>query len=686
MTRFRNIRDNSIRDQTRPGNIGDPPDPFEQVFSLREQAETFQSSVEGIGRALSQDDLDIHDAVTIALDALTIVDSVIPGLDIPVVDFERSEVENFDELTPLNSLDNVAAGILPSLDSDPFDCDRWAAGPFCQYGQFFRGLDFGAGLVVSFTDCETCIRASVTAFGVELPLFMVCYRRDECRPTPPAPAPAPAPTPAPEPEPGSLRTFNCIAPPQEEPYVFWVAGTLQTEGRKEYSAPVNQGGFLTGSTSQISARGGLGLFIPVEEWEDPIRYIRSQGWTLAQRRASNTWTSEERTFQNSISVTKFDFYSETEYQGFRFGVPESAVFDFAYSRWKGMVLYRIQVFDITHISTVIENHRFSEARPTGSTRYVSRYNALSRPRFTYSNYSPEACIVGPVSPPPQVVTDPPITPPRRCPVTCCPDTQERLDFIIYRLGLQNLPVEMEDSITDPEDTTRPVDNMVEMNYLFIKYFMEIAGEFPIKLNVITDEGEESGEREIPNMSLYFAEVYALLFSIGRDSDASWAGSISTLGLLAQVEAMLVNIQSLVEANSEFMGYRLNNIERDIQLPFNPQGNPSTDSQSDFFTPTTMKALAFESQEKFTLYAFMERANYILGVLQHTVMETGTPDYLDSVLVDIGQRILNSQSPEEQETSRSKTRDRLEKLEQQLNQYRRANNMPEITISLKTTQP
>ena len=97
MTRFRNIRDTSVRDQTRPGNIGDPPDPFEQVFSFREQAETFQSSVEGIGRALSQENLDIHDAVTIALDALTIVDSVIPGLDIPVVDFERSEVENFDD-------------------------------------------------------------------------------------------------------------------------------------------------------------------------------------------------------------------------------------------------------------------------------------------------------------------------------------------------------------------------------------------------------------------------------------------------------------------------------------------------------------------------------------------------------------------------------------------------------------
>ncbi|MGD1849297.1 MAG: hypothetical protein ACFCBU_01375, partial [Cyanophyceae cyanobacterium] len=279
MTRFRKLKDRSIRNPNSVNggndnnNIDNPWDGFAQ------RIDALGDSVNGLARQLNQEDLDIHDAATIALDALTIIDSVIPGVDIPIVDFERAKTPYFDTLTPVNGLENISAGILPELNEDPFACNLFSGGPMCALEFLERGLDFGAGLTVSFDDNEICIRASVNGFGVEVPLFMVCYRKpSEDEPAPPE-----------ETEEDSISlpntsgsSFNCVRLSGDPPYEYWLVHNEVIESRTEYDHYIQRNGrpffFSVRSIKTITSNPGSYIQIPSERLEDPTRYLKEQGF------------------------------------------------------------------------------------------------------------------------------------------------------------------------------------------------------------------------------------------------------------------------------------------------------------------------------------------------------------------------------------------------------------------------
>ena len=507
---------------------------------------------------------------------------------------------------------------------------------------------------------------------------MVCYRKPE-EPSDDDGGDGEDDLPNPLPNP-SGKSFNCTRLQGDPPFELVIAENYTVEQYTQYKLTATRIGTFRSDDAYWAtetSEPGFAEPIPSSEWENIGSYLEDRGWRLEQRRRMGTWTTEETFFRNSISITVFFYVKDVFRLGWQWGGAGDNDADFQHNKWITQIFYKLEVNSREEKDFILKNHQYAMTYPNRLNRYVAAYNPRGSPRYEWAEEDRTACVSGPVQQ--SINVDPPILPPRRKPVTCCPDTQDRLDFMIHHLGLKRFPVPMEDSLTDDKDTTRNVDNMAEFQFLFLRYFMEAVGEFPVKLNVVTDEGDRSGEVIINNMAEFIALNHAKNFAIKKDADAAWAGSIATLGQTTQLLSMQTTVLDYVEAISQFLAYKANTIEREIELPFNPQANPFTSSQREFFTTTKVKTLGHVNEDKATFYAFMEKAHYILGLMQHELMTQGTEEELEDYLNDLERKILGPRTTDEIVEEAKKETANLKAIQDKLNEYQKANGLPEITI-------
>lgn len=673
---------NSAPQATRePGEEQEPGPLAEFMEDFEENIETIGGNLSAIGNTLGREDKDLFDAATIALDALAITDSFIPGLDVPYVSFERVDEEQFDELEPVPGLDDLAYEILPWVGLDPFDCEEFPESPICDPTGISFSLDFEVGVNVAFTDCEICAEGSISAFGVEIPVFTVCYRRDECIEDPPGGGSwigNNPPYPIPE---QSENSFNCSFPRGDLPLSFWVADSIEEIIDRTYFRAFSGAAINETTTRQIIAKPGLVEPATEDDIENLIEFLEGNGWELSRRDRSGTWISEERNFSTRVPTTRFVFRKIIEESGLQFGRPETSEFLWSRNHYIYQFVYSVEVREREHIAQIIANHPFSVNRPSGVYRYISDWQFDRSPRAVWSEIVREGCAVGIDVSGPTGRIDPPLTPTRRREMACCRANQDKLDYIIHRLGLRDLPFTMNPKITTEPGKTEQVQNLVGVLGYGIRNILETLGQFPIELDIVTDEGEEANDLKFTNASEMFSNIFTMLFSTYRDADATYAASVSILGQLSQILATLVSVEDRASVVNEFMGNKMNPAERTLHLPFNPEANPATSSVSQLFTPTDVQTVGYTNEDELTLYASLERINFMLSAVYHTFVETGTPEELEARLEELGQKAIGANGGTETEKQEESLKEKLKDIEERLNKYQKDNNLPEIGLKI-----
>lgn len=691
MTRFKNRRDRT-RDGTRQTQREEEDDfDFqEHAENVYEEREGIVSNIDGIRDAISDGEVDTFDAATIALDTLALSETIIPGVDIPYVDFERVDETSFDELTPLNDFENVSYGALPWFTGDPSDCDSWGSGPLCQLEDFDITDGIGGGVDVTFSDCEICSEANVSAFGISMPLAMVCYRRDECLPDPGAPGGPGGPGHGtgggiPPSGGGGSRTprgRNCGRLEGDPPYNIFLVESVRLFHTKEVFPTEVDYAFDRLETKEYSSVAGLFDALPRGEEKNIFFHLRENGWRQTRRRSVRSLSPREISRNPSAKTTQIQFTRAAPGRGD--GVPLEGTAFFAFQDLSIDILYLTQVTlqDRRELSYALGNYRYTYAGRDGEIKYnaeVFRPGRSTIPQITEDSYIPVACVLGPEDE--FGDTDPPVnTGDTR--MACCKDTEDKMDYIIAKMGFKNLPIKMDESMTDDEDTVVDVDNVTDVITTGLKGIFELIGEYPLKMKVRTDEGEVSREMEFPNLTEMIAEMFGMLFSAGRDADSAYAATIACLGMLTQNQAMMVSIHDLCDVMNQWAGMKMNPKKRELDLPFNPQVNPGTASQSELFTRTKVETQGYCYEDSMTLYAFQERLSMLVGKLEHASSISGTPDEIMEKLDELADIARGKKSDEDEEGEEEKVKDRIKEMERSINKYQKANGLPEVKLSLK----
>lgn len=647
---------------------------------------------------------DPDQALTFVKDAVDMADLILPGdgLTVPIGPFEieiesvEGEKDWLEPNSPGSNWYSDRTGDPPS----PFDCERWPNSPFCQ-----SVLDtvkegwFGIGVSISISENEICINPTFTIAFFTMPMGNFCYRRTQ--PEEPEPEPetinnqdGPTCT-------GCLKKTNELALWGLYTYSrsYWVYEPIPTFDRMtnecKFSSPQQLGidhvgsgdfGGICGPATRLPLRKILqGDF----DLRDPDNQIQYQYYVQ-----DNAKFSRRSGFQDAIAIV-FDKYANVTKDPTRpYGVfPVSTRTS---DRGSDQIDYYVQYFwkasdnRADEISSISINSEYSASIkktpiPVTGTYWDGYRNVPYNcgNRYTYwTNVVKRAISPAVVQTAKRRRPEPPPLDRRPEDMGCCPETQDQLQWLVKKLGLNRLPVAATESITADEEKTIRLDSLVELVHYGTKSTLEVLGEWPVKIEIRTDEGEESGEIKLPNIAETLAELFGLEFGTSRDSDAAYAAAIAGLGVSSSILSTLISTLDRVEALSEFVGGRVKPVTREFQLPFDPFADPDTTSQQKLFTPTTVKTEGWENDDKQVLATVVSEVREKIKLLEAVFVERGRPDQMINrlqKLADLAKGVVSASEMPEQDKS---WRQSVTELETQINTYLEANGMQKVKLNIK----
>lgn len=643
---------------------------------------------------------DPDQALTFVKDAVDMADLILPGdgLTVPIGPFEieiesvEGEKDWLEPNSPGSNWYSDRTGDPPS----PFDCERWPNSPFCQ-----SVLDtvkegwFGIGVSISISENEICINPTFTIAFFTMPMGNFCYRR--------------TPEEEPEPEP---PTFNdqdgplctgCL-PPTRKPALwglydysrsYWVVESVPVFDRMtntcSMTPPQQQGIDHVGS----GTFGGVcppARSLPLRriiqgdfDLKDPENQVRYQYWVndFPFRRFSNCTAIVFSKFQNVVRDP------ERKY-GVR--VIDTRTSSGGHDQIDSYTQYFWKASDdlADRVAAIRVNSEYStRLRPIPREITGTYWNGFRNVPYncgTSNKYWTD--VVKRVVAPAVVETgdrrrpEPPPLDRRPEDMGCCPETQDQLQWLVKKLGLNRLPVAATESITADEEKTIRLDSLVELVHHGAKSTLEVLGEWPVKIEIRTDEGEESGEIKLPNVAETLAELFGLEFGTSRDSDAAYAAAIAGLGVSSSILSTLISTLDRVEALSEFVGGRVKAVTREYELPFDPFADPGTTSQEKLFTRTLVKTEGWENDDKLVLATLVSEIREQIKLLEAVFVERGHPEQLMGrlqKLADLAKGVVSASEMPEEDKSWRQT---VTELETQVNTYLEANGMQKVKLNIK----
>lgn len=182
-----------------------------------------------------------------------------------------------------------------------------------------------------------------------------------------------------------------------------------------------------------------------------------------------------------------------------------------------------------------------------------------------------------------------------------------LATIFYRLGLHRLPGQVPESLLldkdkykDPKDQPLIfIEDAIEYQEYLLKNLDGIFGQFPIRFTIKKedDQGRIKEEKAIfPNISEALSEIIGTLIGIAEDSDTSVALGIKNLIETTKCSNLALTAVDTARSNADYLGYKAEEIERIVTLPFNPNGK----NLNEFLTETELKITSFDNVDDNTL--------------------------------------------------------------------------------------
>lgn len=172
------------------------------------------------------------------------------------------------------------------------------------------------------------------------------------------------------------------------------------------------------------------------------------------------------------------------------------------------------------------------------------------------NYFKREIIVVPLDVP-NIVPPPPI--PR---MKCCPKVQENdelLRLIAKRLGAYDYPVSVPKILTDRGKGTESIENLTRFHSWLGKQLDALCGNYPVEIEIedsdLTQDGNQTKNLKIPNISEGIAEMLGMLLQIQAETSATLNAAIRTLIETSSTKKTAIITHDYAVANAEFLGYK-----------------------------------------------------------------------------------------------------------------------------------
>ncbi|MGL6339169.1 MAG: hypothetical protein ACRC80_08520 [Waterburya sp.] len=175
------------------------------------------------------------------------------------------------------------------------------------------------------------------------------------------------------------------------------------------------------------------------------------------------------------------------------------------------------------------------------------------------------------------------------------------------VGVQNFEeIIVPESITKQDSTEVKLKSPAQAFGYLIKTIDELMGEFPIKIQIedanATQAGNQKLELELPNLAEGIAEIFGLLVATNQSSQVNTA--LITDNLMVSTQGLISSnvTQDLALANADYLGYGLQQEERKLKLPFNPEG----EQFSELIKPSEMSYESYDNKDDKNLQHDMVR--------------------------------------------------------------------------------
>ncbi|MEL7406336.1 MAG: hypothetical protein AAFN00_05160 [Cyanobacteria bacterium J06558_2] len=205
-----------------------------------------------------------------------------------------------------------------------------------------------------------------------------------------------------------------------------------------------------------------------------------------------------------------------------------------------------------------------------------------------------------------------------------------VDF--YRSGHHRLPIRTLQSLLNTEGGNQEIKiyDAISFQEWLVKQIDALVGEFPLKLNFKTTDAENKEvETEIclENISEALAEFLPLILGTAEDTDLLIQIGMKNLIENSKGTNTSARIYDYVVANAAFLGYRGNEVEREIDLTFTPKSANMTSAMKS----SKGKYVGWEMEDKDTLIETVKRTLIATEIVKAALFIPFTPG--DSITGD-----------------------------------------------------
>src|SRR6476469_994393 len=439
------------------------------------------------------------------------------GFEFPDVSFSPEP-----EITPgLVPIGNTGFYQSPVEPVDPHDCERWPSSPYCGSTGFSRDR-LGLDTQYSVNPCEICMVIDPTLVFVNLPPYTICKRSNApgCIPE----VPLPPPDYPPEDSNGYQRTCR------DGTYAY-IGIPADTE---------IQGMFFLKDTDVADIWNAL--------FSKALTELKSyysnlpDGWSGLYFAPGYVFPAYDMGYNSDLGGAQLIKVKNGEKSYFRIESPTLDV--------------QTQYYGFYDLNG--EEQFFNP----GGFSVVHKIVEFSVPGCE------DAGNMGPVGSPPYPLDREP------CCMACSQDSEELLRLIYLRLGGQQYPIPVPQSLLANKGNGRKnIESITEFMHWFVLQFDALTGQFPIEIEVKdndpTKEGDQKEKFTVPNLAEGIAEVLGLALSANINTQTLINALIRTLTEAGSAKVHALETRYIAQAIADYLAFDTKEVKTDVGMTFTP---------------------------------------------------------------------------------------------------------------------
>lgn len=497
----------------------------------------------------------------------------VPGLGIPL-----------NLPIPQESLQPIGGGFFmtPTDAADPWDCDRYPDSPYC--GGNPLGLKFSeAATEVVADECNIGVQITPSLGFIRLPTTQIVHRAQNCQ------------KPRKLYNPPVVESTNELVSIPDNPcksgipiYIFYYRHTFTYEDNWNYDHASQS--YIDINYSYRKAD----IFIESLVYSETGRILITIRYEVQAGPPFTTSTREEYYTPNFYEVTvTYDLYpgsssvnhyyyddKKENIQSYTIINPIQRRTDFtiylgALPSWvysatnmnyvrRTLTYQAARNIDLTRTSHVTPYREVNYSFDSNENLYVFERIQLDRRQIEIIAWCPNFFIDSP--PPPKK---------KKC-CMCCPSQEQNdalLKLILKKIGSANLPATVPKVLTDRSKGTTKIEDLATFISYTVKQLDALAGKYPIQIQVedtnITQEGNQSVDIKLPNISETLAEIFGLLLVVRSESAAILSTSIRAMTEAGSAKQVSTLAFQYAKANAEYLAYQGKQTQETLPMTFRP---------------------------------------------------------------------------------------------------------------------